>query len=312
MTVCGAYVDEVTVVPEEFFTQLLGRMSVLGAQLFGTTNPDNPAHWLKAKFLDRIAALPDWRRFQFVIEDNPSLSPAYVESIKREYTGLWFRRFILGEWVAAEGAIYSMWDPDRHVIPHDALPDMQRMLAVGVDWGTTNATSAVLLGLGVDGRLYYVDEWRHDPQRTNVHLTTAQQSNALRDWLTTPHLPVGPFRAPEPRVEWVTVDPSAAALKVQLHQDGLRNVADAYNDVAYGIQTVASGLAMGWLLVSDRCAGLITEAPGYSWDPKATEKGEDKPIKVADHSLDAARYALATTESLWRPHIIDDLEREAA
>lgn len=311
LTIAGAYVDEATVIPEAFFTQLLGRMSVAGAQLFATTNPDNPAHWLKAKFLDRLIELPDWRRFRFTLDDNPTLAPAYVESIKREFTGLWYRRFILGEWVAAEGAIYSMWDPDKHVVEHAELPEMQRMLAVGIDYGTTNATAGLVLGLGVDRRLYLVDEWRHDPKQTHVRLTDAQLSASLRDWLTVPHLPVGPNRLPEPRIEWVVVDPSAASLKVQLHNDGVTSLADADNDVAYGIRTVASGLAGGWLKVSDRCAGFITEAPGYSWDTKATEKGEDKPVKVADHSLDGGRYAITTTEALWRTHIDTEL-REAA
>src|SRR5690606_15080766 len=100
----------------------LGRMSVRGAQLFGTTNPDSPAHWLKAKFLDRIADLPDWRSWHFTLDDNPSLSDTYKAAIKAEFTGLWYRRFILGEWVAAEGAIYDMWDPLAHVIPYDTMP----------------------------------------------------------------------------------------------------------------------------------------------------------------------------------------------
>jgi phage terminase large subunit len=57
------------------------------------------------------------------------------------------------------------------------------------------------------------------------------------------------------------------------------------------------------LLVSDRCTGWINEAPGYSWDDKATERGLDKPLKVADHSLDAGRYAVASTETIWRQHL---------
>ena len=104
MTVAGAYVDEVTTLPEEFFTQLLGRMSVKGAKMFASTNPDNPAHWYKTKFLDRLDTLKDWRNWHFTIDDNISLDPEYVASIKAEYTGLWYKRFILGEWVAAEGA----------------------------------------------------------------------------------------------------------------------------------------------------------------------------------------------------------------
>ncbi len=294
LTVAGAYVDEVTTLPEGFFMQLLGRMSVAGAKLFGTTNPDNPAHWLKRKFLDRLHELPDWRVWKFRIEDNPALPAHYVDRIKREYTGLWFRRFILGEWVAAEGAIYDTWDPDRHVV-HD-LPPMARHLGVGVDYGTTNATAGLLLGLSAEHqpRLYLLDEWRYDPATARLRLTDGQLSAGLREWMTGHQ---------NPRIEWVFVDPAAASLKVQLHADGARNVTDADNDVAYGIRTMASLLGSGDLLVSDRCAGFLAEVPGYSWDPKATEKGEDKPIKTADHSLDAARYAVATTESVWRPRL---------
>ena len=294
MTVAGAYVDEVTTLPEEFFTQLLGRMSVAGAALFGTTNPDNPAHWLKKKFLDRLAALPDWRRWHFTLDDNPSLTAAYVASIKAEFTGLWYRRFILGEWVAAEGAIYSMWDEARHVVPHDQVPAMQQLIGVGVDYGTTNPTSAILLGQDVDGGLWLVDELRYDPTLTQHRLTDSQLSARFRDWLTA--------SAPQ-GVRFVLVDPAAASFKVQLHTDGVHGLQNADNDVAYGIRTVASLLGDGHLRVSDRCAGFISEVTGYAWDPKQTEKGKDAPLKVADHSLDAARYSICTTEAIWRRNL---------
>lgn len=314
MTVAGAYVDEVTVIPEEFFTQLLGRMSVRGAQLFGTTNPDSPAHWLKRKFLDRIATLPDWASWHFTIDDNPALTDAYKASIRAEFTGLWYRRFILGEWVAAEGAIYDMWDPDRHVIAFADLPDLTDLIAVGVDYGTTNATAALMLGITAetdptgrpDPRLILVDEWRYDAATAQLRLTDAQLSARLRGWLDQAHTPYPSALRPR----WVTLDPAAASFRVQLQQDGVQGLVNAENDVQYGIRTMASLLATGRLLTTDRCQGFITEAPGYSWDPKATEKGEDKPLKVADHSLDAGRYAVVTTERLWRPAI--DLHAAAA
>jgi PBSX family phage terminase large subunit len=306
MTVAGACVDEVTTIPEEFFTQLLGRMSVTGAQLFGTTNPDNPAHWLKRKFLDRLTQLPDWRSWKFTIDDNPSLSPAYVDSIKREYTGLWYRRFIQGEWVAAEGAIFDMWDPDTHIVPWESLPDMRRLLAVGVDFGTTNATAALLLGISdtrnefgqrTGSNLWLVDEYRYDPAHKQARKTNEQLSGDLRSWLAGPHLP----RPTHLQPEWVFLDPAAASFQVQLQADGLTNVRHADNSVSYGIGTVASLLSSGHLHTTSRTPGFNQEAPGYSWDTKATEKGEDKPVKVADHSLDAARYAITTTEAVWRP-----------
>jgi PBSX family phage terminase large subunit len=298
LTCAGAYVDEITLLREDFFTQLLNRLWE-GAKLFGTTNPDNPAHWLKRRFLDRLHDLPDWRTWKFVLDDNPVLSEERKAAIRRENTGLFYRRNVLGEWVAAEGAVFDMWDPDEHVVPWAELPAMQSLLGVGVDYGTTNASTGLLLGLGVDRRLYLVDEWRYDAAIAQVRLTDAQLSASFRGWLDQPHLPA----VVDQRPRFVVVDPAAASFRLQLFNDGLRNVQTADNDVAYGIRTVASGLGGGWLKVSDRCTGFITEAPGYSWDPKATEKGEDKPIKVADHSLDGGRYAVTTLEPLWRGHV---------
>ena len=145
LTAAGAYVDEITLLPEAFFTQLLGRLSVPGAQLFGTSNPDGPAHWLRKKFLLRAAelGLAWWR---FTLDDNPYLDPVYVAALKREYVGLWYRRFILGEWCLAEGAIYDMFDPDRHVL-RGPLPTLAALPGVGVDYGTVAAFSAHLLGV---------------------------------------------------------------------------------------------------------------------------------------------------------------------
>lgn len=308
LTLAGAYIDEATLMPEGTFVQLLGRLSVDGAKLFFTTNPDSQSHWLRRRYLSRLRDLPDWRTFHFTMPDNPALSAEYVASKRREFTGLWYRRFIQGEWVSAEGAIYDSWDPDRHVIPWEDTPPLRRLLGVGLDYGTTNPSSAVLLGLTDDGTLVLVDEWRHDPAQSNHRLTDAQVSSQLREWLTQGHLPYPSDLQPE----WVFVDPAAASLKVQLHQDGERRVTDADNQVHYGIRTVASLLALGALTVTDRCQGVIDEAPSYAWDPKATEKGEDKPLKIADHSLDAARYALVTTETIWRPWVDDWTRRQEA
>ena len=302
VTGAGAYVDELTTLPEAFWTMLMGRMSVRGSKIFATTNPDSPAHWLKAKFLNRVGAadMTHWRHFHFVMDDNPSLPAEYKAQQKANYTGLWYRRFILGEWVAAEGAIYDMWDPDRHVLTHDRLPKMTSYLALGCDWGTSNPTVGILLGLGEDKRLYAVDEWWCAKPRDGAAFTPGQQSESLRAWLD---------EAPG-RPQWTVVDPSAAAFRNQLTFDGLTTM-PADNDVSYGLATVATLLGDGTLRISDRCANLIREIPGYSWDPKATEKGEDKPVKVDDHACDALRYAVVTTESVWRPQITTDLEEAA-
>ncbi|MFB7908124.1 PBSX family phage terminase large subunit [Kitasatospora sp. NPDC056076] len=298
LTASLAYVDEATLIPEGFWNQLLGRLSVPGARLFATTNPDGPAHWLKTRFIDRGHEL-DLRSWHFTLDDNPSLAPAYVASLKAEYVGLWYRRFIDGAWVQAEGAIYDMWQPDTMLV--DVLPQMQRLLGVGVDYGTVNAFAALLIGLGIDGRLYVVSEYRHDSRVTRRQLTDAQYSQGLRDWLTTQ----------DAHPDWLFVDPSAASFMTQLWADGLTNVAKANNEVLDGIRSVGVALGSGRLLVHRSCRGLIDELPGYAWDDSAAAKGQDKPLKINDHSVDALRYVLHSTAHEWRGLLRTDLHQAA-
>ncbi|MEU1674082.1 PBSX family phage terminase large subunit [Streptomyces roseifaciens] len=289
LTASLAYVDELTLLPEAFFVQLLARLSVPGAKVLATTNPDSPRHWAKVGYLDRADEL-DLRQWHFKLADNPSLSSAYVRSLAAEYVGLWKLRMIGGAWVVAEGAIYDMWDEQRHVV--DVLPPMRRTW-LGIDYGTTNATAAVLLGLGSDDRLYAVAEWRYDSRTTRRQLTDAQYSARIRAWLD--ELDVVP--------EWTFVDPSAASFSTQLWTDQHPGVTRARNDVLDGIRSTSTALDSGLLYVHRSCEGLLAELPGYAWDPAASAKGEDRPIKRDDHSVDALRYAVHSTAHEWR-HLV--------
>jgi PBSX family phage terminase large subunit len=288
LTAAGAYVDELTLIPEEFFAQLLARLSVPGAKLFCTTNPDGPAHWVRKKFLLRASEL-DLRHWHFTLDDNPALDPAYVASLKAEYVGLWHRRFIKGEWCLASGAVYDMWDEDRHVV--DILPAIAQWIAAGVDYGTVNPFSALMLGLGDDGVLYFTREYRYDSKLQRRSLTDVEYSERFRTWLDS---------GGHERPSYVVVDPSAASFRVQLHQDGVTSTLGD-NEVLPGLRTVASLLATDRLKVHRSCKGLLDEIPGYSWDDEKAEKdGVDEPIKSDDHSLDGGRYAVHTTRPVWQ------------
>lgn len=304
LTACLAMLDEATLVPEAFWNQLLARLSIPGARLMATTNPGSPAHWLKKKFIDRKTSLSmvSWR---FTLDDNPSLGEDYKTSLKAEQTGVFFRRNIQGEWIAAEGSIYERFDPDRHVIPFAETPQIARVLAAGIDYGTTNPTSCLLLGITAEQapRLVFLDEYRHDPE-TGGKLTDAEQSKRIRAFLHGRHHPHQAL----PAAPYTVIDPAAASLKVQLAHDGHRGIWDATNDVLPGIKLMSSLIATDQLLITDRCKGLIGELPGYAWDDKKTEKGEDAPVKANDHSVDAARYALYTTQGLWHGLLRHNLE----
>ncbi|MFJ3665062.1 PBSX family phage terminase large subunit [Streptomyces sp. NPDC090106] len=296
MTCCLIMIDEATLIPETFWTMALSRLSVTGAKLLATTNPDSPSHWLRANFIenDRI----DMRLFEFALDDNPALDPAYVEAIRAEYVGIWYRRFILGEWCAAEGAVFDMFDRSRHVV--DILPPITRWLALGVDYGTSNPTHAVLLGIGMDECLYAAADWRYDGRKAQRQLTDLETSERLREWLGSVRPPGARERGIQPGM--VAVDPSAASFHAQLRRDGLAP-RPAHNKVLSGIRILMALFAADKLRVHSSCKELLKEIDGYVWDPKATERGEDAPLKQNDHGVDALRYAVKTTQHIWRPQI---------
>lgn len=320
LTLAGAYCDEVTTYPETFFQMLGTRLSVEGAQWFGTTNPEGPNHWLKKNYLDRAKlhlgmdgtvarsaadnAL-DLHRFSFNLDDNPHLPAGYVANLKVEYQGLFYRRYIRGEWCLAEGVVYDMWDEARHVV--DIVPTVRRWMCVGVDYGTVNPFSALLVGVGDDGRLYVASEYRHDSKTARRQLTDAQYSTGVQDWLGGYRHAGGQGVQPE----WLFVDPSAASFMTQLWADGVPGVARALNDVKDGIRSVSVALGSGLVSVHRSCAGLLSELPSYAWDDKASKKGIDQPLKINDHSVDALRYALHSTAHDWRSLIKTDLKQAA-
>lgn len=293
LTGAGSLVEELTTLPEDFFNQLVARQSVPGAQVFASTNPDSPAHWVRTKWLH---GNPNVRSWHFTLDDNPFLTVAFINQLKSSYSGLWFRRFILGEWVAAEGAIYDMLDHDRHIVTPGRIPPIVDWLVSSVDYGTSNPFHAVLIGRGDDHRLYVTAEYRYDSRTAQRQLTDAKYSAAFRQFLATAPIPRTELAGVRPR--YIVVDPSAASFRVQLNEDGIASYA-ADNDVLDGIRTVSNVLGSDRLRISATCRHLIDEMSGYSWDPKAQKIGEDKPIKAADHGPDALRYGLHTTRADW-------------
>lgn len=296
MTVAGALVDEASILPQTTFQQLVARMSVRGAKLFATTNPDSPNHWLLTDWINKRD--PDTRVFHFEIDDNPFLDPAFVAYLKRQYTGLWYQRFILGKWVLAEGAVFDMFDRRRHVIHPARIPAIETWVATGVDYGTSNPFHAVAIGAGIDRRLYVVSEYRHDSRKAQRQLTDAEYSHAYRTWLGT-QVPVPQTSGFGAVPRYHVVDPSATSFRVQLMRDGVSSW-PARNEVLDGIRTVSQLLAADQLMFASTAVATIDEMQGYSWDSTAQAKGEDKPMKINDHGADAVRYGTHTTEPVWR------------
>ena len=273
LTLQGAYCDELTLFPKDFFVMLLSRLRVPGAKLIATTNPGSPQHWLKREYIDRMAEL-DMLTMRFLLEDNTTLDPQYVAAVKAEYTGVFYSRFILGEWCVAEGLIYPMFDKTVHV---KSLPHPQGEWYVSVDYGTLNAFSAGLWCY--DGTTayrvaeYYYSGREQKRQRTNTqYLQSIQQLTAGKS------------------ISAVIVDPSAASFIAELRQAGFL-VRKGKNDVVEGIRRTAAALEQGKLLFSPDCKNSFREFALYRWDESSSQ---DRPIKENDHAMDDIRYFVST------------------
>lgn len=301
-TIGLAYVDEATLLPPGFWEMLVTRLRVPGACLLATTNPGPRNHWLRKDWILRARAV-GMQVFSFVMADNPSLSAAYVASMESTFTGVFYDRFILGKWTNAEGAIFDMFSEDLFVVPHLTIPRLRSIPGAGIDVGSTHATAGGVLGWGDDDRLYITGEFWRKTAEGQLSSTYADISLGFREFLAAPHSPH--LDQADMRPRWVFCDPAARAMKDQLYGDGVTNIANADNRVVDGIQTVRSLFSLDRLRISDRCRHLIDELPGYRWDPKAAEKGEDKPVKENDDAVDGAlRYPIQSTRNMWARQLL--------
>lgn len=276
-TFVGAYVDEVTLIPEAFWQILVQRCAMGGARIFATTNPDSPAHWLKRDFLDNN---PDVNSFQFNMLDNPALTEDERHYLERQHKGLWYRRFVLGEWALAEGAVFDFFDEKIHTLQRSPANPLYSV--VGVDYGTVNPTAFAMVSYNdqVAPTLFIEKEYYWDSRKTGRQKVDSEYAQDLLKFIDGHN------------VKCIYVDPSAASFKQELRRHGLRvPMRDAVNDVLNGIREMSSLLANGDLKISSSCRNLIAEMQAYSWDTKQSEKGMDVPISRFNHAIDSGRYA---------------------
>jgi PBSX family phage terminase large subunit len=286
-TIAWAYCDELSLMPERFFKQLLNRMSVKGARLYGTTNPDSPFHYLYTEFITDVKKLTAGmvKAIHFELEDNPNLDEEYLNFIRSAYTGLWFLRMILGQWVLAQGAIYDMYDDELNSFDDSNAPPMFKELSrryIPADYGTNNPT--VFLDCYDDGVTIWVNDLcYYDGRKEAKQRTDVQHADALEKMIGTDY-PI-----------YVIIDPSALSFKLECRNRGIR-VKDADNEVLDGIRMTSTMISKRNIRIHKRKSlnPLRKEFASYIWDEKAVKRGEDKPIKENDHCLDALRYLVKT------------------
>ena len=297
ITLAGVFFDEVALMPESFVNQATGRCSVEGSKFWFNCNPDGPYHWFKVNWIDKSTGYLGKERVEqirkkaaeegkdpglkeilylhFTMDDNLSLSEEIKARYRSMYIGVFFKRYILGLWAAAEGVIYDMFDPEKHV---KNIKEFFQILVngnryVSCDYGTQNATVFLLWNKGIDGKWYCIREYYYSGRDKGKQKTDAEYADDLKKWLDGT------------RIKAMIVDPSAASFIVELRKRGYK-VIKANNDVLDGIRLVGMLLNLEMLIFSSSCTETIKEFASYIWDENAAEHGEDSMI------TDAMQYAI--------------------
>lgn len=278
------YADEMTLYPDPIIDMIHTRLSLPHSQLFGSMNPMHPTHKIKQWIDQAEKGDANYYSLHFTIEDNPFLPTEYKESLKRSLAGVFYRRYYLGEWCLAEGTIFDFFDRDLHVRKPRFCAEYW---IVGIDYGTSNAFAAVLVGVNTGkntqtGKKMWVEsEYYWDSKVTHRQKTNSEYVADLCRWLE-------PYS-----IRSIYVDPSAEAFKVEMQRAG-KHVINANNDVYGGIQMMTGLMKDGDLTIDPNCKNLIREIESYVWDSKRCERGEEGPVKKDDHAVDALRYAVAS------------------
>jgi PBSX family phage terminase large subunit len=278
----GVGIDQAEELTESDYIMLRGRIRAtvegMPNQIYGACNPDSDEHHLAKRFgfnKTRKAA-PGTHAIQTASADNFLLPADYLADLNT-LTGIFYRRYVLGEWCAADGAIYETFTRDAFVCERDGVPWVETIC--GVDWGMRNPTALLVVRKDEQGGLHVQDEF-YRPGLLEPEIVEVAKDFRTRYAVTS-----------------FAVDPSALALRETMSRAGLL-VIEANNDVLGGISRVSKrfvvdGTGRPLLTISPSCIQLIRELGLYCWDGKK----KDKPKKENDHAADALRYGVMHFDS---------------
>lgn len=299
MSVGGWLADEIARCPKSAVDMAISRCSDVGAKMFWNTNPDSPYHYLFTNYINnhdllKAGTVKTWK---FLLDDNPNLPLEYVEELKRvnQKSEVFYKRNILGEWVIAEGAIYDSFDTTQNVFTWNYLnnefPADQQIHEINIccDYGVSTVTTFGVMGIHRDinqGNNYYLlEETYYDAEDIGV---TQSDSERVDDIIGLQDK----YELNENSTLFLPHD--AASLKTACQKDNRLKLKvktyapDTYED----IKKTQDLFNNNRFFIHQDCTNSISQAQTYSWDKKAQQKGEDKPLKINDHCPDMWRGGL--------------------
>lgn len=314
--------DELTLQAPSFWRMVLNRMSVEGARMYATTNPDTPFHPVYTDIIQnkQLKQRHELEVIHFELEDNPNLPPwypAYLDSIYPPGS-LYHQRFVKGLWVTGEGAIYKdVWSEELmyqdtpwtmlNGKPGRVTPNGLRtsgyQRTIPVDCGVDHVQCyADVIDDGKD--IWFDREYWWDSHRTERQLTDGQYKDHLKEFMAKGKCPGAKVLLP----------PECASFEAELTLAGLwQGTAD--NEVADGIKNTSSLMALkrvhfrrppedysysGAAPFHDHMGETIKQLQTYRWDPDKLKRGVEEPLKHEDDGPDVVRYYVKTEIPAWR------------
>lgn len=286
MSLTGAYLDEASLHNMEFVKTVNGRLSEPDAFFIATTNPEYPTHWFKKDYIDNKEI--EKRVWHFVLDDNPFLTPQYVENIKKEYTGAFYQRYILGLWVRAEGAVYSQFcdTPQKYIVKEIPKQDIA-FIQIGIDFGGNgSATSFTATGFLSDGQgIAILESERVDSTNLNPDMLTQKFVDFY--WRVSETYPQSAIRYVfADSAEQVLIRGLKTACLPVIIKNSIKNEINERIRVTNGL------ISKGKFFIQERCTPTIEAMQSAVWKDNKTGKDERLDDGSTDiDSLDSMEYS---------------------
>ena len=299
ITLAGVLFDEVALMPESFVNQATARCSVEGRKFWFNCNPDGPAHWFKLNWIDQRA---DKRLLylQFSMDDNLSLSERIKADYRTQYSGVFFKRYILGLWVAADGVIYAQYadHPQQYQVKaadtKEHCQDLQ-FISIGIDFGGNRSlTTFVATGIHHNfSKVTVLADYHINGRKGDIDSDRVNQ-----EFLAF-------YRKLQADFPGVWIRYCFADSEAQYLINGLRKACrnaglnlsigdSAKNEIVQRIICANTLLNTGRLFLLEGCTLLDQGLQAAVWDSKEAEKGKD--VRLDNFSsdidiLDAFEYS---------------------
>lgn len=257
-------------------------------------NPPAPNHPVISEVFD----VQDTRWTHWTPEDNPLLT----EQRKKElFATLSKNRYLLerdwyGHRVIPEGVIYSMFDPQRHIVSAIPVNEQPIEMFFAGDGGLTDATSIScnIIARRIERdklkyRLYRVANWYYDGGNRAMSTQAREIAQTFAPWCRNK------FRM---RESCWKIDPACKALRKELELFGI--MTDPADNNAHDIKRSTKGIRVGIEYLQSAIEGGLfycVESDQYGHADFLREVGmycvdaHGEPVDAYNHALDEARYA---------------------